>query len=281
MVQERDDIVGLDAGILMHPQVWVDARATSGSFSDPLVECADGQPALPARRAARHGGPDRDRQARPERRRAAKPAVPRRTADRSAPPRRFNLMFKTFMGPVEDDAAIVVPAAGDGAGHRTSTSRTSSSRRARSCPSASPRSARASATRSAPATSSSGCASSSRWRCSTSCRPGGGAHLRGVAAAALGVVHRLRRDRRAAALPRARPRRAGPLRQEGDRRRVPLPVRLEGARGHPQPGRLRPEPPPAGERREPRVLRPGHRTSTSCPGSSRRPAARTARRSRS
>ena len=39
MVQERDDIVGLDAGILMHPQVWV----TSGhvaSFSDPLVECA-------------------------------------------------------------------------------------------------------------------------------------------------------------------------------------------------------------------------------------------------
>jgi glycyl-tRNA synthetase len=40
MVQERDDIVGLDAGILMHPQVWV----TSGhvaSFSDPLVECAE------------------------------------------------------------------------------------------------------------------------------------------------------------------------------------------------------------------------------------------------
>ena len=38
MVQMRDDIVGLDAGILMHPQVWV----TSGhvaSFSDPLVEC--------------------------------------------------------------------------------------------------------------------------------------------------------------------------------------------------------------------------------------------------
>jgi glycyl-tRNA synthetase len=38
MVQERDDIVGLDAGIIMAPQVWV----TSGhvaSFSDPLVEC--------------------------------------------------------------------------------------------------------------------------------------------------------------------------------------------------------------------------------------------------
>ena len=39
MVQDRDDIVGLDAGILMHPQVWVTSGHV-GSFSDPLVECA-------------------------------------------------------------------------------------------------------------------------------------------------------------------------------------------------------------------------------------------------
>ena len=38
MVQEREDIVGLDAGILMHPQVWVTSGHV-GSFSDPLVEC--------------------------------------------------------------------------------------------------------------------------------------------------------------------------------------------------------------------------------------------------
>src|SRR6476619_5763912 len=38
MVQERDDIVGLDAGILMHPQVWVTSGHV-GSFSDPLVAC--------------------------------------------------------------------------------------------------------------------------------------------------------------------------------------------------------------------------------------------------
>src|SRR5436309_7317606 len=38
-VQERDDVVGLDAGILMHPRVWV-ASGHVGSFSDPLVECA-------------------------------------------------------------------------------------------------------------------------------------------------------------------------------------------------------------------------------------------------
>ena len=52
MVQERDDIVGLDAGILMHPQVWVTSGHV-GSFSDPLVECADLPPPLPPRRAAR------------------------------------------------------------------------------------------------------------------------------------------------------------------------------------------------------------------------------------
>ena len=54
MVQERDDIVGLDAGILMHPQVWVTSGHV-GSFSDPLVECrpttgASGSTSCPAPR---------------------------------------------------------------------------------------------------------------------------------------------------------------------------------------------------------------------------------------
>src|SRR5713101_7184054 len=38
MVQERDDIVGLDAAILMHPSVWEASGHISG-FADPLVEC--------------------------------------------------------------------------------------------------------------------------------------------------------------------------------------------------------------------------------------------------
>lgn len=105
MVQERDEIVGLDAGILMAPQVWV----TSGhvaEFADPMVECqtdhkrfrvdelpgaADLSPAelldpgIIARlglRCPADGGP-------------------------LSPPRRFNLMLKTFLGPVEDEAAVV------------------------------------------------------------------------------------------------------------------------------------------------------------------------------
>ena len=37
-VWQRDDIVGLDSSILMHPEVWR-ARGHVGNFSDPLVEC--------------------------------------------------------------------------------------------------------------------------------------------------------------------------------------------------------------------------------------------------
>src|SRR3990167_7697145 len=38
MVRNRDDVVGLDAAIIMDPQVWVASGHTEG-FSDPLVEC--------------------------------------------------------------------------------------------------------------------------------------------------------------------------------------------------------------------------------------------------
>ncbi|PJE58635.1 MAG: glycine--tRNA ligase [Candidatus Portnoybacteria bacterium CG10_big_fil_rev_8_21_14_0_10_40_22] len=38
MVQLRDDIVGLDAAIFMHPQVWQASGHVTG-FSDPLTEC--------------------------------------------------------------------------------------------------------------------------------------------------------------------------------------------------------------------------------------------------
>ncbi len=40
MVQERDDIVGLDASILMNPQVWVASGHVAG-FADPMVDCRE------------------------------------------------------------------------------------------------------------------------------------------------------------------------------------------------------------------------------------------------
>ncbi len=84
VVHERDDVVGLDAAILMNPQVWV----TSGhveSFSDPLVECRECH-----RRFRLEDLPDG----------SACPDCGGPLTD----PRQFNLMFKTFMGPTEDSA---------------------------------------------------------------------------------------------------------------------------------------------------------------------------------
>jgi len=105
MVQEREDIVGLDAGILMHPQVWVTSGHV-GSFSDPLVECATCQ-----RRYRLDELPGAEGLSQTDQR---DPDIIERTGLRCpndggplSPPRRFDLMFKSHMGPVEEDAAIV------------------------------------------------------------------------------------------------------------------------------------------------------------------------------
>ncbi|MDP6226923.1 MAG: glycine--tRNA ligase, partial [Dehalococcoidia bacterium] len=83
VILERDDMVGLDAAILMHPQVWV-ASGHVENFADPMVECRSCNQRfrgddLTADRCPACGGELTD-------------------------PRQFNLMFKTFMGPVEESA---------------------------------------------------------------------------------------------------------------------------------------------------------------------------------
>ncbi|HEX8938794.1 MAG TPA: glycine--tRNA ligase [Candidatus Limnocylindrales bacterium] len=105
MVQERDDIVGLDAGILMAPQVWVTSGHV-GSFSDPLVECLTCH-----QRFRLDELPGAEHLSQTE---LADPTIVERLGLRHpddqgvlTPPRRFNLMFKTFMGPVEEEAAVV------------------------------------------------------------------------------------------------------------------------------------------------------------------------------
>jgi glycyl-tRNA synthetase len=105
MVQERNDIVGLDAGILMHPQVWITSGHV-GSFSDPLVECATDQ-----RRFRLDELPGTEGLSATE---LADPGIVERLKLRCpvdggplSAPRRFNLMFKTHMGPVEEDAAVI------------------------------------------------------------------------------------------------------------------------------------------------------------------------------
>ena len=86
MTQFRDDIEGLDASILMHPQVWV----TSGhvaSFADPMVDCKNCKMRFRAEEVQGTKCPN--------------------CGGELTEARQFNLMFKTHMGPVEDDASMV------------------------------------------------------------------------------------------------------------------------------------------------------------------------------
>ena len=96
MIHERDDVVGIQSSILMHPKVWV-ASGHVATFNDPLVDCktckgrfrADHLDVLPC------------------------PLKPSKMAGKAeqcvlTEARPFNLMFKTTVGPVdkEDDSNI-------------------------------------------------------------------------------------------------------------------------------------------------------------------------------
>ncbi|HEY2825508.1 MAG TPA: glycine--tRNA ligase [Gemmatimonadales bacterium] len=96
MVQERDDIEGLDAAILMHPKVWEASGHVSG-FSDPLVDCKQCKNRFRADDPRIKGTPGT-----PE---AQCPVCGTKGTLTAA--RMFNLMFKTFMGPVEEAASVV------------------------------------------------------------------------------------------------------------------------------------------------------------------------------
>jgi len=115
-VQSRSDMVGLDASILMHPKVWK-ASGHLDHFTDPMVDCrackrrfrADKLeeeewthfcPAtkgnkfiVPGGETCKHCG-------------ARRSMCPVCGKGELTEPRQFNLMFKTFMGPVEDEAAV-------------------------------------------------------------------------------------------------------------------------------------------------------------------------------
>ena len=86
IVETRGDVVGLDCSIMMHPMVWKASGHIEG-FSDPLVECKSCH--------MRWRADQLD-----------KPACPSCGGELTEP-RNFNLMFKTFMGAVEEDAAVV------------------------------------------------------------------------------------------------------------------------------------------------------------------------------
>jgi len=86
VVQERDDMVGLDTSIMMHPQTWRASGHLEG-FTDPLVECKSCH--------LRWRSDDLTGNSCPS------------CGGELTEPRLFNLMFKTFMGPVEEEASVI------------------------------------------------------------------------------------------------------------------------------------------------------------------------------
>ncbi len=87
MVQKRDDIVGLDAAILMSPKVWQASGHLSAGFADELVECKNChhrfrlEEIKNSKKCPLCGG-------------------------ELTKPRKFNLLMKTFVGPVENESSI-------------------------------------------------------------------------------------------------------------------------------------------------------------------------------
>ena len=127
-VSERDDIFGIDASILMHPNVWK-ASGHLESFSDPLVECSNTGKRyredhifileIEAKKENKIIAVEASDKLEAEKLVKDKiisiiPLAESENKDNPSPdggilsePKNFNLMFKTFIGPVEDSSSTI------------------------------------------------------------------------------------------------------------------------------------------------------------------------------
>ncbi|MBT7525445.1 MAG: glycine--tRNA ligase [Candidatus Marinimicrobia bacterium] len=97
MTQLHENIVGLDSGILMHPKVW-EASGHVGAFNDPLVDCKECKSRYRADELFEGDIKDGD---------WMKIQCPKcGTTGNLTEPRQFNLMFKTHVGPIEEESNI-------------------------------------------------------------------------------------------------------------------------------------------------------------------------------
>ena len=86
MLQNQEGIVGLDAAILMNPKVWQASGHLTAGFADNLTECKKCKKRFKAEEIIQKECPE--------------------CKGKLSKPKKFNLMMKTFIGPVEDKAAI-------------------------------------------------------------------------------------------------------------------------------------------------------------------------------
>ena len=93
MTRQRDDVAGLDATIIMHPQIWK-ASGHVDTFTDPMIDCKTCKGRFRADQTGEIPCPQKPSK-----------MVSECHGEKTAP-RAFNLMFQTHVGPVQDDSAI-------------------------------------------------------------------------------------------------------------------------------------------------------------------------------
>lgn len=86
-VDERDDMYGVDAAILMNQKVW-QASGHTDTFTDPLVECSNCKARYREDQISTSKCPSCG------------------SSDTFSEARQFNMMFKTNVGPVEDESSV-------------------------------------------------------------------------------------------------------------------------------------------------------------------------------
>ena len=91
MVQERDDVVAVDAAVLTNPKVW-EASGHVATFTDPLVDCRKCKERWRADQLPSDS--------------AGRVTCPNCGSTDLTEARAFNLMFKTHVGPVEDAGSV-------------------------------------------------------------------------------------------------------------------------------------------------------------------------------
>ncbi len=103
-VQKREDVVGLDASIIMHPRIW-EASGHLAGFADPMVDCLECKKRYKADNLCEEQGQKLIKTDKG----FALPEGIKCTACGSkamTEPKAFNLMFRTFVGPVEDETSV-------------------------------------------------------------------------------------------------------------------------------------------------------------------------------
>ncbi len=104
VVRAREDVVGLDSSIIMHPRVW-QASGHAEGFADPMVDCRQCKKRYKGDNLCEEQG---SKLIRENNGFALPPGIkcPACGSVDLTPPRAFNLMFRTFIGPVEDESAM-------------------------------------------------------------------------------------------------------------------------------------------------------------------------------